>query len=92
MSDFIPEPKTLIQILRISPFIKNKWGEAIKSEITGLFDNDTSILKEKSPPADEIICTKLACETKFNMHGGLDKLKARICLRGGIQIKEDFIS
>ena len=37
----------MVQILTMSPFTKDKWGEAIKSEITGLFDNDTFILNEK---------------------------------------------
>ena len=58
----------------------------------GLFDNDTFLLNEKTLPADEIIPEKLACKTKLNIYGGLDKLKTRICLRGDMQIKDDFIS
>ena len=54
-SDFIPEPRSLLQILRMSSSTKDKWGEAIKSEIIGLFDNDTFVLDEKPLPADEII-------------------------------------
>ena len=60
--------------------------------MTGLFDNDTFLLNRKTLPAYEIIPAKLACKTKLNINGGLDKLKARICLRGDIQIKDDFIS
>ena len=30
LSDFIPESRSLIQILRMSPFIKDKWGGAKK--------------------------------------------------------------
>ena len=60
--------------------------------MTGLFDNDTFILNKKPLPADEIIPIKLAYKTKLNIYGGLDKLKARICLRGDMQIKDDFIS
>ena len=63
LSDFIPEPRSPKQILRMSPFIKEKWEEAIRSEVTGLFDNDTFLLNEKPLPADEIIPTKLACKT-----------------------------
>ena len=91
LSDFIPEPRSLSQILRMSSFIKEKWGEALRSEVTGLFDNDTFILNEKPLPADKIIPAKLACKTKLNIYGELDKLKARICLRGDMQIKDDFI-
>ncbi len=42
----------------MSSSTKDKWGEAIKSEITGLFDNDTFVLDEKPLPADEIIPAK----------------------------------
>ena len=82
----------LILTLLIRSSTKDKWGEAIKSEITGLFDNETFVLDEKPLPADEIIPAKLACKTKLNIYGGLDKLKARVCLRGDLQIKDDFIS
>ena len=44
----------------MSSFIKNKWGEAVKSEISELFDNDTFVLNEKPLHADEIIPVKLA--------------------------------
>ena len=40
-------------------------------------------------PTDEIIHVKLALKAKLNIHGGLDKLKARICWRGDIQIKDE---
>ena len=86
------EPRSLSQILQISSFTKEKWGEAIRSEVTGLFDSDTFLLNEMPLPADEIIPTKLACKNKLNIYGGFDKLKARICLRGYMQIKDDFIS
>ena len=88
LSDFLPEPRSLTQILRLSPHTKERWGEAIRAELTGLFDCDTFSLTEKPFPADEIIPTKLALKTKLNSYGGLDKLKARICLRGDMQIKD----
>ncbi len=40
-------------------------------------------------PTNEVIPVKLALKAKLNDHGGLDKLKARICLRGDMQIKDD---
>ena len=67
LSDFIPEPRILSQILRMSPFIKEKWGETIRSEVTGLFDNEIFLLNEKPLPADEIIPAKLVCKTKLNV-------------------------
>ena len=92
LSDFMPEPKSLNQILRLTPNIREKWGQAISTEITGLFDSDTFDVNERPLPADEIIPVKLALKTKLNSYGGLDKLKARICLRGDMQIKDDFNS
>ena len=87
--DFLPEPRSLSQVLRLSPYIKEKWGEAIRSELIGLFNSDTFSLIGKPLPADEIIPIKLAFKTKLNSYGGLDKLKARICMRGDMQIKYD---
>ena len=66
--DYIPKPRSLIHILKISPFTKDKWGEAIKSELTGLFDNNTFILNEKPVPADEIIPAKIVYKTKQNIY------------------------
>ena len=76
------------QVLRLPTHTKEKWGDTIRAEITGLFDSGTFLLNEKPLSADEIIPTKLAMKTKLNSYGGLDKLKARICLRGDIQIKD----
>ena len=60
LSDFLPEPRSLSHVLRLSPHIKEKWGEAIRLELTGLFDSETFSLVENPLPADEIIPTKLA--------------------------------
>ena len=85
LSDFIPEPKSPPQILRMNKHIQEKWGEAIRKEINGLFDNRTFEVTERSLPADEVSPVKLA----LNSHGGLDKLKARVYLRGDVQIKDE---
>ena len=88
LSDYIPEPKSLHQVLKLSDHIKDKWGTAIKKEVLGLFDNDTFDTNERALPADEVIPVKCAFKTKLNAYGGLDKLKARMCLRGDMQIKD----
>ena len=41
LSDFMLEPKSLSQILRLSSVVKEKWGSVISGEIQGLFENDT---------------------------------------------------
>ena len=88
MAKPFPEPRSLSQVLRLPTHTKEKWGEDIRAEITGLFDSGTFSLNEKPLPTDEIIPTKLAMKTKLNSYGGLDKIKARICLRGDMQIKD----
>ena len=72
----------------MSDHIKDKWGTAIKKEVLGLFDNDTFDTNEKALPADEVIPVKCAFKTKLNAYGGLNKLKARICLCDDMQIKD----
>ena len=90
LSDFIPEPTSINHVLKLSQPIRDRWGDAIRKEIQGLFDNDTFDIHKKVLPADEVIPAKCAFKTKLNSYGGLDKLKARICLRGDMQIKETF--
>ena len=90
LSDYIPEPKSLYQILKLSDHIKDKWGTAIKKEIDSLFDNGAFDTNERALPADEVIPVKCAFKTKLNAYGGLDKLKARICIRGHMQIKDQI--
>ena len=90
LSDFIPEPVSINNVLRLSPSVKDRWDDATRKEIQGLFDNGTFDTNQIALPADEIILVKCAFKTKLNSYGGLDKLKARICLRGDMQIKESF--
>ena len=68
------------------------WGEPIKSEISGLFDNVTSIINKRPLLADKIIPTALTWKTKANIYVGLDIYKARKYLRGNMQVKDDFMS
>ena len=75
------EPKSLIQILKLSPAVKEKWGSAISGGIQGLFENDTFDPNERPLPADEILPVTLTLKTTLNSYGGLDKLKARVCLK-----------
>ena len=88
ISDFINEPRSLSQVLKLSPIIRDKWGQSIRNELLDLFDNDTFDTNEKALPANEIIPVKCAFKAKLNSYGGLDKLKGRICVRGDMQIKD----
>ena len=86
LSDFIPKPRSLSQVLKLSPIIRDKWGHSIQNELLGLFDNDTFDTNEKALPANEVFPVKCAFKAKLNSYGGLDKLKARVCVRGNMQI------
>ena len=66
LSDFLTELGSLSHVLNLSPYTKEKWGEAIRSELVRLFDSETFSLIEKQQSADEIIPTKLAFKTKLN--------------------------
>ena len=37
LTDFIPEPRSLSQILRMNEYMQEKWGEAIRKEINSFF-------------------------------------------------------
>ena len=87
MSDFLPEPSSLNQVLKTSESVQQRWGVAIAKEIQGLFDNDTFGTNERPLPNDEVVPTKLTLKAKLNSYGGLDKLKARVCFRGDMQEK-----
>ena len=91
LSNFLPEPNSLSQVLRLTESIKNKWGTTIHKKIKGLFDSDTVELSERPLPNDEIVPVKLVLKTKLNCHGGFDKLKAQVCLRGEMQEREKIV-
>ena len=68
-------------------FHKRWMGLAIKSEISGLFDNISFVVSERPLPPNEIIPDKLACKTKLKIYSGLDRLEARVYLRWDRRIK-----
>ena len=59
LTDFMPKTSSLSQVLRRLGHTKEKWRTSIRSEITGLFDNDIFSFTERPLPADEIIPTKI---------------------------------
>ena len=89
LSDFVPEPKSFNQVIRLSGIIKEKWWDVVRKEINGLFDNGTFLTSEMILPTDDVIPVKVALKAKMNAHGGLDKLKVRIYLRGDMQLMDD---
>ena len=70
LSDFLPNPKRLSQIFEHPTHTKEKWGETIRAEISGLFDSGTYSFIENPLPADEVIPTKSSMNKKLNWYGG----------------------
>ena len=50
LSDFVSEPKSLNQVIRLNGRVREKWGDAIRKEINGLFDNGTFLTSEMTLP------------------------------------------
>ena len=87
LAEFLPEPRSLSHVLRLSESIKNKWGTAIQKELRGSFSSGTFDMDTQPLPNDEVVPVKLTLKTKLDSKGQLDKLKARIYLRGDMQEK-----
>ena len=85
LSDSLPDPHSLSQGLRCAKSVRNKWGTEISKEICGPFDSNTLGTDKKTLTKDKIVTTRPTCKAKLNSHGGLDKLKARLCLRGNMR-------
>ena len=92
LADFLPEPRLLSHVLRLSESIKNKWGTAIQKELRGLFSSGTFDMDTQPLPNDEVVPVKLTLKTKLDSMGQLDKLKDRTCLRGDIYRRKDTLT
>jgi len=83
VSAFRPEPKNLNEMLRLPADIREHWLKADRVELKNLIDNQTFYLA--SPRKGEIVYPTLSLyKVKLNSRGLLDKLKARIVVRGDL--------
>ena len=73
--------------MKQSENIRTKWRTAIQKELRGLFSSGTFNVDIRPLPNDEVVPVKLALKVKLDSRGQLDKLKARVCLRGDMQEK-----
>ena len=85
--DFLPEPGHWKHILRLPERPKVHWIKSLKNELLLLIKQMGTFLKEKPGPNDPIIAVTVKFQAKLKADGTIDKLKARICLRGDQQAK-----
>ena len=87
VSYFNPEPKTFVEVNRLSDEINKPWLKSNLKEIPILIKNQTLIFKypEKGEPVTPIMDVYKA---KIQYDGSLDKLNLRIVVRGYLQNKE----
>ena len=84
-ADFLPTPEGWRQILRLPDRIKKAWLRALHSELI-LLIIDKKCFKPSLPGADDpIIPVTAKFRSKIKSDGTIDKLKARVCMRGDLQ-------
>ena len=86
---FLPEPRSLADILRLPLQLKNAWIKASIAEIKGLCSRGTFKILEQPPDNIKAPFLMFIWKCKTNQFGGLDKLKARAVFRGDLIPHED---
>ena len=87
--DFLPAPNHWKQITRMPERQKQPWLRSLKAELD-LLINKMKVFEPIKPNEDDpIIPTTTKFRTKIKPDGTVEKLKARICLRGDQQEKDN---
>ena len=82
---YLPKPQSLKAVLKLDDDVRSVWLHAIRTEIKNLIDHDTFI-HGKQPRKDKLIVPiKLVLKAKQTATGLLEKLKARLVGRGGME-------
>ena len=71
--------------MRLSEPLKSKWIDALKKEVKVIVENNTFNTDDMPFPGEQILPIKQVYKTKLNANGTLNKLKARIVVRGDLQ-------
>ena len=78
-------PQTFLEA--VTSVDKDKWIEAISSELENLYNNKTMSLVKKLPEGRKPIEYKWVFTKKYNDKGELEKYKARLVIKGFKQIE-----
>jgi hypothetical protein len=83
VSMFRPEPRNLSEMLKLPVDIRQYWLKADKAEIKNLVENNTFYL-DYPREGERVYPTLSLYKVKLDSNGLLDKLKARIVVRGDL--------
>ena len=81
---FLPEPRSMREVMRLPPRIKLPWVKAFVKELRGLIFHHQAVEIDEPLPSDKIIPALEVLKCKIEEHGLLDKLKVRIVFRGDL--------
>ena len=90
LDQYLPEPQSLDEIMRLPPQIQRDWLAACKKEFKFIIENETLDGGEQElQVGDEVIPCMLIFKAKVTSRGFLDKLKARCVACGDLQVKSN---
>ena len=89
---FTPEPASLYAMLKLPLAVRLAWLKVTGIEVETIIENETFDL-DAIPRKDELaIPIQVVFKAKIDSAGELDKLKARVVVRGDIQQKYGVLS
>ena len=86
--DFLPAPNHWKHITKLPDRLKYPWLQSLKAELVMLIKKMKTFEPITPTKDDVIIPTTTKFRTKLKADGTVEKLKARVCLRGDKQIGE----
>lgn len=88
---YTPEPLSVSQVLKLTGAARDRWLAATKSEFNSVIHNKTFDLDGVIRPDEKVIPLKVVYKAKIRSDGKLEKLKARIVVRGDIHKRQSTI-
>ena len=85
-SHFIPEPRNIYEVTKLSENIRKPWLKENLKEIKNLINNQTFLI-EYQKEGEPVTPLMDVYKAKIQYDGSLDKLKLRIVVRGDLQNK-----
>ena len=87
VSHFIPEPRNVSEVKKLSDNIKKSWLKATLNEIKNLINKQTFMIEDQNEGEPVTPCLDVY-KMKIQSDGSLDKLKLRIVVREYLQNKK----
>ena len=81
MSHFIPEPRNILEVIRLSAYVKNAWLKATLKDIKNVIINQTLLIDDidKGYPVTPWMVVH---RSNIKYDGSLDKLKLKVVVKG----------